>query len=95
MPIIETTKEMMTPRKIPEYYWDASDWVGQHSIDLQREFPDHWIAVFDGQVVAAGKDLGEVRDEAEQETGVEDFYVEFIEGKPRFYPCSARFPCSG
>lgn len=89
MPIVNTPSERMKPYNVPGYYWDASAWVGENYQELHRLHPDHWIAVYQGEVVASSPDLGAVCDIAEARTGVQDFYVEFIEGKMRFYEISS------
>ena len=85
MPIVTLPPEKNQPNKVPQHYWSGCRWVDEHSIDLQRRYPDKWVAVFEGAVVAAGTDLGEVRNVAKEKTGQTAIYVEFIEGKPRFY----------
>jgi hypothetical protein len=41
------------------------DWIQTHFGELLRDHPDQWIAVDQGRVLAAGRNLGQVADEAE------------------------------
>lgn len=39
-------------------------WLREHSLELQEKYPDMYIAVFNGKVIAADKDLKKVYDKA-------------------------------
>lgn len=39
-------------------------WMREHSLELQERYPDMYIAVYEGRVVAADKDLKKVYDKA-------------------------------
>lgn len=39
-------------------------WMREHSFELQERYPDMYIAVYKGRVVAADKDLKKVYDKA-------------------------------
>jgi len=39
-------------------------WLREHSLELQERYPGMYIAVFEGRVIAADKDLKNVYDKA-------------------------------
>ena len=67
---------------IPKHFIAAARWVEKNSQHVADRYEGQWIAVLDGQVVAAGPDLGLVEDNAAQRTGrdTKDIYVEFVDG---------------
>lgn len=54
-------------------YWDDMEWSRQHTTELYREYGIDdaiiWLAVFNKQVLAHGRDLGEVERIAVQKSG--------------------------
>jgi len=57
-------------------------WLNSHYSELQKTYPNMYIAVKDGKVVAYGKDFGKVYDEAKEKVG-EDFMIDYIlSGEP-------------
>ena len=67
-----------TPPKDPRYFRDK-DWAYAHHAALEREYPNQWVAVVDGRVVAAGTDLGTVRSEAARVADRFDIAIVFVE----------------
>ena len=67
---------------IPKHFLEASRWVEKNSQLVADRYEGQWIAVLNGQVVAAGPDLGRVEDAAAKRTGrdTRDIYVEFVDG---------------
>ena len=45
-----------------------------------KKYPDQWIAVVDKKVVAAGKDVQEIKKSAREKTGRKYIAVIYIEG---------------
>ncbi len=66
------------PPKDPRYFRDM-DWAYANHWDLERKYPNQWVAVVDEQVVAAGTDLGEVESKARQATDRFDIATLFVE----------------
>ncbi len=69
------------PRKIPnETYYEDVDWKDARLTELTEQYPNQWIAVVNGQVIAAGRSLTRVKREASKKTGKEErqisvFYI--------------------
>lgn len=63
----------------PGEYWDDRAWLLQHMNDIAADYPNQWIAVVDKKVVAAGKVIAKVREEAEQKTNRKHFPIIFAE----------------
>jgi len=58
------------------------EWLNAHYSELQKAYPNMYVAVKDGKVVAYGKDFGKVYDEAKEKVG-EGFIVGYIlSGEP-------------
>jgi len=53
-------------------------WIGEHYSDLQRKYPDKYIAVKDGKVIAVGRKFGEVYDKAKKLAGEKNFAVDYM-----------------
>ena len=75
---MERTEFPPLPPKDPRYSRDK-DWAYANHAALEREYPNQWVAVVDGRVVAAGKDLGKVRSEAARVTDRFDIAIIFVE----------------
>jgi hypothetical protein len=65
-------------------------WICDHIDDLVEQYPDQWIAVHEGRVLAAGRDLGEVAAAARAKSHADDIVFDFVnsgsmifEGFPR------------
>ena len=58
------------------------EWLNAHYSELQKAYPNMYVAVKEGKVVAYGKDFGKVYDEAREKVG-EGFIVGYIlSGEP-------------
>jgi len=53
------------------------EWLNTHYSELQKAYPNIYVAVKDAKVVAYGKDFGKVHDEAREKVG-EDFMIDYI-----------------
>jgi len=53
-------------------------WIGEHYSELQRKYPDMYIAVKDGKVIVVGRKFGEVYDKAKKIVGEEDFAIDYM-----------------
>lgn len=66
------------PPTDPRYFRDM-DWAYANHADLERAYPNQWVAIVDEQVVAAGTDLGEVETQAAQVANRFDIATLFVE----------------
>jgi hypothetical protein len=58
------------------------EWLNTHYSELQKAYPNMYIAVRDGKVIAYGKEFGKVYDEAKGKVGG-DFTIDYIlSGEP-------------
>jgi hypothetical protein len=57
----------------------------QHSHELAQQYPDQWVAVFNKQVVAAGKNAGEVLQLAQEKTGEREIVMDLVSPIHKFY----------
>lgn len=58
------------------------DWISSHYSELQRTYPNMYIAVRDGKVITANADFGKVFGEAKRKFG-KDFVTGYIlSGEP-------------
>jgi len=58
------------------------EWLNSHYSELQKAYPNMYVAVKDGKVVAYGKEFGKVYDEAKGRVG-EEFMIDYIlSGEP-------------
>jgi hypothetical protein len=58
------------------------EWLNSHYSELQKTYPNMYVAVRDGKVVAYGKELGKVYDEA-RDGADEEFMIDYIlSGEP-------------
>jgi hypothetical protein len=73
-------------------YCKDMDWAYANYADLERAYPNQWVAVVDGQVVAAGTDLGQVKSKAAQVTDRFDIAILFVEhGVHVWFPVLSEF----
>lgn len=56
---------------------DDFEWLSSRYAELQRQYPNMYIAVKGGRVIACGKEFGKVYDEAKAKVG-EVFLIEYI-----------------
>ena len=78
-------EDVPVPPPIPRHYFEGSEWIGEHMAELRRQYPDQWVAVYNGEVIAAGTNLGEVERVAHAKTGERDIAIELIESGVRFH----------
>jgi hypothetical protein len=78
-------KDLPKPPPISKQYFEDEKWMSEHSRELQEKYPDQWVAVVKGEVVAAGKNLAEVERLAEERTGEKEFPVRLVEATRKFY----------
>jgi hypothetical protein len=53
------------------------EWLNSHYSELQKTYPNMYVAVRDGKVAAHGKEFGKVYDEARDRAG-EEFMIDYI-----------------
>ncbi len=53
-------------------------WIGEHYAELQKKYPDMYIAVKGGKVLAAGKKFGDVYDKAKKLVGENNFAIDYM-----------------
>jgi len=63
----------------PEEFWDDMRWGRQHYSELVKNYPDKWVAIVDGEVVAVGDGVKEIRRTAREKTNREHIVTLFIE----------------
>ena len=51
-------------------------WMVRHAKELSIEYPNKWVAVHKGRVVAVGDDLGSVKRSAQERSGFLDIPVQ-------------------
>ncbi len=78
-------KDVPKPPPIPKRWFEDEKWMNEHLRELREQYPDQWVAVVNGKVVAAGKNLAEVERLAEERTGEKEFPVRLVEATRKFY----------
>jgi len=78
-------KDIPIPPPTPKHYFEDQRWISEHILELIEKYPDQWVAVFHGEVIAAGKNLGEVERLAHEKTGERDIATRLIESGRKFY----------
>lgn len=73
----------MEIEKMPDEFWEDKDWAFDNYSEWMRKYPAQWIAVVDKQVVAAGKDVQQIKKIAREKTGRKYIAVVYIEGGVR------------
>jgi len=73
----------MEIEKMPDEFWEDKDWAFDNYSEWMKKYPDQWIAVVDKKVVAAGKDVQEIKKIAREKTGTKHFPVIYVEGRVR------------
>ena len=54
-------------------------WMVRHAKELSIEYPNKWVAVHKGRVVAVGDDLGSVKRSAQERSGFLDIPVQLVD----------------
>lgn len=67
------------PAPPPEQYWLDRRWIHEHYAQLVADYPNQWIAVHAGRVIASGLDLGQVEDAATTIGDSGTFVFQFID----------------
>jgi hypothetical protein len=78
-------KEVPKPPPVPKRYFEDEKWLFEHENELAEQYPDHWIAVVNREVVAVGKNLAEVEKSAGEKTGEREFPVWLVTPTRKFY----------
>lgn len=83
---------MMTTQKstIPKRFWDDREWVYQNYMELEKKYPNKWIAVFKGRIISSGDIPHKVRKLAEKKTPARCLPVMFIEKGTHIYATAIR-----
>ncbi len=89
-----TTEYPPVPPIDPRYFRDM-DWAYANHAMLEKTYPDQWVAVVDGRVVAVGTNLGEVEAEAARVTDCFDIATLFVERGIRVWTPMGFGPTSG
>jgi hypothetical protein len=73
------------PPPTPKHYYEDQKWISEHMRELREQYLNQWIAVFNGEVIAAGRVLAEVERVAHEKTGERDIATRLIEPELKFY----------
>lgn len=73
------------PPPLPASYVADGKWVQEHMAKLVNQYPDRWIGVVGGQVVAEGTMRGEIRAQIDRTHPDATPYVCLIERHPRVF----------
>src|SRR5438105_1053778 len=60
------------------HFIENCDWIDAHMIDLIQKYPNQWVAVHSGRVLAADPDRGVVSAHARQCAAPEEITYDFI-----------------
>ncbi len=69
-----------TPSEVEDWRW-----IDEHMTDLVHRYPDQWVAVQNGVVLAAGAAMDEVARAAETKCQSYDIVLEFIHSGTRIF----------
>ena len=73
---------MKRAAKVPlpsaQYVRDAQ-WIARNYTRLSKKYPNQWVAVHKGKVVAVADDLGRARRMARKRTGTDEFPVQLVD----------------
>mgnify|MGYP001123465886 CR=1 FL=1 len=70
---------------ISKEFWDDVKWEEEHYADLQRQYKGNWVAIAGKRVIAYGKYLDKVEEEARRITGRKEVYTTYIEAGAAIY----------
>jgi hypothetical protein len=70
-----TTIPLPTAGNTANCHWIQTEWS-----QLLRDYPDQWVAVDQGRVLAAGRNLSQVADQAEHSGASPDVVHQFVAG---------------
>ena len=60
-------------------YWEDWEWVNEHMSELQRKHPAMYVAVHKSEVIASGKNYGDVEDESVRRAPRKEVVIRYIE----------------
>ena len=66
-------------------FWEDLDWARDNHTQLAKRYPDEWVAVINKKVVAFGKSLKRVKEEAINKFKKKDVAVFFAECGEHIY----------
>lgn len=72
-------------QKMKKRFWKDMKWGESHHTQLLKKYKDMWVAIFKKKVIAAGKILEEVDNQARRKLKREDFPILFIESGAHIY----------
>lgn len=73
---------MKTTSKLPlpsAQYTRDYRWIARNYKKLSVKYPNKWVAVHGGRVIAVGDDLGTVEAAAQKKTGAKEIPVQFVD----------------
>ena len=76
---------MNQPRPLSEEYAASMRWAKEHYTELQKRYPDMWVALQREKVAFASANLSEVQDFLAHLNNKEDTPVLLIESEARVY----------
>lgn len=71
--------------KIPKRFWLDLSWARRNHTKLLEKYADMWVAIVDRKVIASGKNLEKVEEEARVKSKRVDFPVMFVECGEHIY----------
>jgi len=72
-------------KKIPKRYWDDDRWAMEHYDNLMSKYPQKWVAIVNGKVVAVADGPKDAREKARKKTGKKYIPVTFVESGLNLY----------
>lgn len=79
---MQTVREK--PPKLSRQYLRDRQWVSDHIQELIEKYPDQWIMVYNGEVIAHGEEVWSKRRKAD-ELGLGQPYISLIESEVHVY----------
>ncbi|MDI6709006.1 MAG: DUF5678 domain-containing protein [Candidatus Thermoplasmatota archaeon] len=76
---------MRSKEKTSEAFWRDLNWARRNHTKLLEKYVDMWVAVVDKKVIAFGRNLGKVEEEARRKSKRDDFPVMFVECGEHIY----------
>lgn len=70
---------------VSKEFWDDFKWGHANHTEILEEHRDEWVAIFHKEVVAAGENLAQVKQEARKRTGKEWVPVLFVDCGEHIY----------
>jgi len=78
-------REKVEPLRHSQRFRDDQHWIVEHMAALLERYPGQWIAVYDGEVVAASRDLAVAEEEATREAGDDEIATFFVAAENYVY----------